>query len=83
MRVLFTYAGVNYTLVMSPEQAASGEPATGSATVTCTSGTSPCTSWTDVPTSGIANANVANLYNGGSSPIGQYYLTFNITLSHP
>lgn len=87
MRVLFTYGGVNYTLVMSPEQAASGMPATGAATVTCTSGTYPCTLWTDVPTTGVLDpatgfdvSNVANLYNGGASPIGQYYLTFYINL---
>jgi hypothetical protein len=84
MRVLFTYGGVNYTLVMSPEQAATGMPPTGSATVTCmSSGTSACTAWTDVATSGITNANIANLYNGGSTPIGQYYLSFNISLTHP
>ncbi len=83
MRVLFTSAGVSYTLVMSPAEAAKSEPATGAATVTCTSNTSPCTSWTDVPTTGITNANVANLYNGGSSPIGQYYLSFNVSLTHP
>ena len=89
MRVLFTYNKVSYTLVMSPDQAASGQPATGWATVTCTSGTSPCTSWTDVPTPGVVDqygnpvSNVANLYNGGSLPIGQYYLSFNVSLSHP
>jgi hypothetical protein len=83
MRVLFTYGSVNYTLVMSPEQTATGEPPTGSATVSCKSTTSPCTAWIDVPTTGITNANVANLYNGGSTPIGQYYLTFNISLIHP
>src|SRR5579864_5336088 len=33
MRVNFTYNSVSYSLVMSPAQAATGEPATGSATV--------------------------------------------------
>jgi hypothetical protein len=88
MRILFTYAGIGYTLVMSPAQAASGEPATGTATVTCTSGASPCSSWTDVPTPGLVDgngnplSNVANLYSG-STFVGQYSLSFNVTLTHP
>jgi len=87
MRVDFTYNSVSYSLVMSPNEAAKGMPATGAATVTCTSGGSPCTAWRDVPTIGVTDpatgldvSNVANLYNGGSTPIGQYYLTFNINL---
>jgi hypothetical protein len=77
MRVNFTYQGVSYTLVMSPQYSG-----TGTATVTCMSNSSPCSAWTDVPTPGITSANVANLYNG-SNLIGQYYLSFSITLTHP
>ena len=79
MRANFSYGGVGYSLVMSPQ--VSG---TGTATVTCTSNSSPCSSWSDLPTTGpnASNPNVANLYNGGTL-VGQYYLSFNISLSHP
>lgn len=79
MRANFSYSGVGYSLVMSPQVAG-----TGTATVTCTSHSSPCSSWSDVPTTGpnASNPNVANLYNGGTL-VGQYYLSFNISLTHP
>jgi hypothetical protein len=83
MRVNFTYNGVNYILVMSPEYRG-----TGTATVTCTNwstSANSCIAWTDVPNSGAANPNVALLLNksNGESPIGYYSLTFNVTLTHP
>jgi hypothetical protein len=85
MRVDFTYYNVNYTLVMSPT-----ESGTGTATVTCTnwnSTTATCSAWTDVPTTGVTNANVAHLYSvgrGGSmKPIGSYALSFDLSLTHP
>lgn len=80
MRVNFSYGGVGYSLVMSPQYSG-----TGTATVTCTSNSSPCSSWTDVPTTGpnASNPNVANLYGSGGALIGQYYLSFNINLTHP
>ncbi len=79
MRANFSYGGVGYSLVMSPQ--VSG---TGTATVTCTSNSSPCTAWTDVPTTGpnASNPNVANLYDGATL-VGQYYLSFNVSLTHP
>jgi hypothetical protein len=84
MRVNFTYNGVAYTLVMSPDY-----PGTGTATVSCTrwsSKTKSCSSWTDVPTAGGANANVANLYAGSpgsQTNIGSYALSFNIGVTNP
>ena len=80
MRANFSYAGVGYSLVMSPQVLG-----TGTATVICTSNSSPCSSWTDVPTTGpnASNPNVANLYGSGGALIGQYYLSFNISLTHP
>ncbi len=84
MRVLFTYSGVNYVLVMSPEQAASGHP-TGTASVTCTNWntkSNSCVGWTDVPTPNQNLSNVANLYQG-SNLVGQYYLSYKATLTHP
>jgi Tfp pilus assembly protein PilV len=80
MRANFTYSGTGYSLVMSPT-----ETGTGTATVTCTNwstSSKSCSAWTDVPTAGIANANVANLYNGANLA-GQYFLSFNIALTHP
>jgi len=79
MRVNFTYNGTGYSLVMSPS-----ETGTGTATVTCTNwstSSKSCTAWADTPTAST-NINVANLYNGGTL-VGQYFLSFNITLSHP
>ena len=79
MRVNFTYNGTGYSLVMSPEQTG-----TGTATVTCTNwstSSKSCVAWTDVPTGGT-NANVANLYSG-STLVGQYLLSFKITLTNP
>ncbi len=79
MRVNFTYNGTGYSLVMSPEQTG-----TGTATVTCTNwstSSKSCVAWTDVPTGG-SNANVANLYSG-STLVGQYLLSFKITLTNP
>lgn len=80
MRANFSYGGVGYSLVMSPQVAG-----TGTATVTCTSNSSPCSSWSDVPTTGpnASNPNVANLYGSGGALVGQYYLSFNISLTHP
>ena len=76
MRANFSYNGTGYSLVMSPT-----ERGTGTATVTCTNWSKSCVAWTDTPTTGIANANVANLYSGNL--VGQYLLTFNVTLTHP
>ena len=83
MRLNFTYNGVNYILVMSPEY-----PGTGTATVTCTSwstSANSCLAWTDVPNSGAANPNVAFLLNksNGETYVGSYSLSFNVTLTHP
>ena len=78
MRANFTYNGNGYSLVMSPT-----ETGTGTATVTCTNFNSKlCSAWTDVPTAGITNANVANLYGPGGL-VGQYFLSFNVALTHP
>jgi hypothetical protein len=80
MRANFTYNGTGYSLVMSPAQTGSG-----TATVSCTNWSTKsnsCVAWTDVPTAGIANANTANLFSG-STLVGQYYLSFNIVLTHP
>jgi len=80
MRANFTYDGTGYSLVISPLYSG-----TGTATVTCTNwsiSSKSCLAWTDVPTAGIANANVANLYNGATL-VGQYFLSFNVTLTHP
>jgi hypothetical protein len=80
MRANFTYNGNGYSLVMSPT-----ETGTGTATVSCTNWSTKanaCVAWTDVPTAGITNANVANLYGPGGI-VGQYLLSFNITLTHP
>lgn len=82
MRVNFTYEGVNYILVMSPEY-----PGTGTATVTCTTWSSSaksCVAWTDVPNSSAANPNVAFLLNksNGETYVGSYSLSFNVTLTH-
>jgi hypothetical protein len=83
MRVNFTYGRTDYTLVMSPLEAG-----TGTATVICTNWKgSLCSSWTDLPTAGVANANVAHLYSfgkgGAQTLIGSYALSFYITLTHP
>jgi hypothetical protein len=80
MRANFTYNGTGYSLVMSPAQTG-----TGTATVSCSNWSSKsnsCVAWTDVPTAAITNANVANLYSG-STLVGQYYMSFNIVLTHP
>ena len=84
MRVNFTYNATSYTLVMSPDQ-----PGTGAATVSCTNWSSKakaCVAWTDVPTVGITNANVANLYSGSPGAqtlVGSYALNFNIGITNP
>jgi hypothetical protein len=85
MRADFTYNNVNYTLVMGPN-----ESGTGTTTVTCTkwnSTTTTCSDWTDVPNTGVTNANVAHLYsvgrNGSTKLIGSYALSFNISLTYP
>ncbi len=82
MRVNFTYQNTNYTLVMSPLEAG-----TGTATVTCTNWNGTiCSAWTDVPTAGIVNANVAHLYSStkkGSQYVGAYALTFSMSMTHP
>jgi hypothetical protein len=83
MRVSFTYQGVLYNLVMSPEFSG-----TGTATVTCNNWNGKsCSAWTDAPTASIANANVADLFQGvinsSAIPIGQYYLSFKVVLTHP
>jgi hypothetical protein len=73
----FSSEGIGYKLVMTPNLPAPG-PATGTATVTCTSNTSPCTSWTIVP-----NGTAANLYQvtrRGLVYLGQYQNTYNISI---
>jgi len=80
MRANFTHNGNGYSLVMSPT-----ETGTGTATVSCTNWSTKanaCVAWTDVPTANVTTANVANLYGPGGV-VGQYFLSFNITLSHP
>jgi len=80
MRLNFSYNGAGYSLVMSPAQSG-----TGTATVSCTNWSTKsksCVAWTDVPTAGVANANVANLYRG-STLIGQYFLSFSAVITHP
>jgi hypothetical protein len=83
MRVNFTYNGVNYILVMSPEY-----PGTGTATVTCTSWSTSaksCVAWTDVPNPTPPYNNVAFLLNksNGETYVGSYSLSFNVTVTHP
>src|ERR1044071_9008209 len=84
MRANFTYTGVPYTLVMSPDY-----PGTGTTTVSCTkwnTKTKSCSAWSDVPTTGSANANVANLYSGDPGLqvlVGSYALSFNISVTNP
>jgi len=69
-----------------------GCPATGLATVTCNKvSSSQCVSWTIVPNTSAANADVANLYTEGGGPkgtttwtfVGQYYNTFHIDVTNP
>lgn len=78
-RINFTFAGVDYTLVMGPTY-----PGTGTATVTCTNWTgASCTAWTDAPSAG-PNANVADLYSvgkHGDTSLGAYALSFNAKLT--
>jgi hypothetical protein len=100
--VNFNSGGTLYKLLMSPFPfsgagdaqptcPATGCPATGLATVTCnTVSNSQCVSWTIVPNTSAANANVANLYwyssHGRSATwmyIGQYYNTFRIDVTNP
>jgi hypothetical protein len=84
MRVNFTYNDVDYTFVMSPEQ-----PGTGTALVTCTEtdASNACVAWTDVPNPGAANHNVAFLYevpkHGGDIYVGSYWMSFEVTVTHP
>ena len=84
----FTDNKIKYKLVMSPNLPAAG-PATGSATVTCTSGSAPCVSWTITPNSGANGSSygVANLYefghNGSLVYIGQYSNTYRIDVTNP
>jgi len=80
MRANFNYNGNGYSLVMSPM-----ETGTGTATVSCTNWSTKanaCVAWADVPTANVTNANVANLY-GPSGVVGQYFLSFDITFTHP
>lgn len=84
MRFNFNYNGVQYTLAMTPEY-----PGTGTATVSCTNwsaASNACVAWTDVPTTGVANANVAFLYSKGKKTdvlVGSYSMTFSMTVTHP
>lgn len=75
----------------TPTCPSKGCPPTGLATVTC-SGVSngQCVSWTIVPNSSAASANVANLYQYSSKGknatwvfIGQYYNTFSLSVTNP
>ena len=99
--VTFYSGGTVYKLLMSPFPfsgpgdgtpicPSTGCPATGLATVTCNKvSNGQCVSWTIVPNTSAANANVANLYvEGGSNGatwtfIGQYYNTFRIDVTNP
>ena len=99
----FYSGGTVYKLLMSPFPfsgsgdgtpicPSTGCPATGLATVTCNKvSNSQCVSWTIVPNTSAANANVANLYMEGGGPkgtttwtfIGQYYNTFRLDVTNP
>lgn len=102
--VTFYSGGTVYKLLMSPFPFSgsgdgtpicptSGCPATGLAMVTCQKVTnSQCVSWTIVPNTSAANANIANLYMESSSKgpggaawiyIGEYYNTFRIDVTNP
>ena len=101
--VTFDSGGTAYKLLMSPFPfsgsgdgtavcPSTGCPPTGLATVTCNHvSNSQCVSWTIVPNTSAANADVANLYIGGGSKqtgptwtfIGQYYNTFRIGITNP
>jgi len=100
--VNFKVNGTLYKLLMSPFPfsgpndgtpicPSTGCPTTGVVSVTCNSvSNGQCVSWTIVPNSSTANANVANLYwqhcKGASCSwvyIGQYYNTFRIDLANP
>jgi hypothetical protein len=101
--VTFYSGGTVYKLLMSPFPfsgpgdgtpicPSTGCPATGLATVTCNKViNNQCVSWTIVPNTSAAHANVANLYKeGGGSRgtttwtfIGEYYDTFRIDVTNP
>ncbi len=100
--VTFDSGGTVYKLLMSPFPfsgpgdgtpicPSTGCPASGLATVTCNRvSNGQCVSWTIVPNSSTANANVANLYRESSYKgtttwifIGQYYNTFRIDVTNP
>jgi hypothetical protein len=100
--VNFNSGGTLYKLLMSPFPFSgagdgtptcppTGCPPTGVVTVTCNQvSNSQCVSWTIVPNTSAANANVANLYwyssKGKNSSwvfLGQYYNTFRIDVTNP
>jgi hypothetical protein len=99
--VNFDSGGTLYKLLMSPfpfsgsedgtpKCPSTGCPTTGSVTVTCNKvSNSECVSWTIVPNTSAAYANVANLYwyEGGKNSIwvfiGQYDNTFRIDVTNP
>jgi hypothetical protein len=100
--VNFNSGGTLYKLLMSPFPfSGSGDgtptcpsmgcPPTGFVSVTCNKvGSGQCVSWTIVPNTSAANANVANLYWYSSKGrratwvfIGQYYNTFRIDVTNP
>jgi hypothetical protein len=101
--VTFYSGGTVYKLLMSPFPfsgpgdgtpicPSTGCPATGLATLTCNKViNNQCVSWTIVPNTSAAHANVANLYKeGGGSRgsttwtfIGEYYDTFRIDVTNP
>ena len=100
--VTFSSGGTVYKLLMSPFPfsgsgdgtptcPSTGCPPTGFVSVTCNKvSNSQCVSWTIVPNTNAANANVANLYRYSSKGrsatwvfIGQYYNTFRIDVTNP
>jgi hypothetical protein len=83
MRVNFTSAATNYTLVMSPAYAGTG---TSSVHCNAISGSS-CVDWTVTPNANGANAGVAHLYsiarNGSEKFVAACRLTFRMRVTYP
>jgi hypothetical protein len=85
VHVGFNYNGTQYELAMNPQN----YPATEFAAVTCTSAAgSPCSKWTIEPLSSTVG-NIAELlgpapkHNQGPAQLGEFYMTFSITLTNP
>jgi hypothetical protein len=85
LHVNFTYKTTTYNVEMNPQKYS----ATEFATVTCTSKVgSPCTTWTIEPLSS-SRGNIAELLippskpNQNPVPLGEFYMTFSITVTNP